>query len=88
MKTREEIFNEVLENLSEGKDIFTISITDELRFAFVLSNYDAIMEGNIWNWFTNEETRTRKVAKTGKFEDDLYYLIDLLIEDAKVAQMA
>ena len=49
MKTREEIFNEVLENLSEGKDIFTISITDELRFAFVLSNYDAIMEGNIWN---------------------------------------
>ena len=87
MKTREEIFNEVLENLSEGKDIFTISITDELIFAFVLSNYDAIMEGNIWNWFTNEETRTRKVAKTGDFSDDLYYLIDLLIEDAKVAQM-
>ena len=88
MKTREEIFNEVLENLSEGKDIFTISITDELRFAFVLSNYDAIMEGNIWNWFTNEETRTRKVAKTGEFEDDLYYLIELLLEDAKVAQTA
>ena len=45
------------------------------------------MEGNIWNWFTNEETRIRKVAKTGDFSDDLYYLIDLLIEDAKVAQM-
>ena len=87
MKRREEIFNEVLENLSEGKNIFTISITDELRFAFVLSDYDAIMEGNIWNWFTNKETRTRKVAKMGEFEDDLYYLIDLLIEDAKVAQM-
>ena len=45
------------------------------------------MNGCVCNCLTNEETEKRKVAKTGDFEGDLYYLIDLLIEDAKAAQM-
>ena len=45
------------------------------------------MKGCVWNCLTNEETGKRKVARTGDFEDDLYYLMDLLITDAKAAQM-
>lgn len=87
MKTREEIFNEVLELYRKRKTFISIAITDEVELYFHISLFYPIIEGKSWNWLTDEETETRKVAKTGEFEDDLYYLIDLLIEDAKAAQM-
>lgn len=87
MKTREEIFNEVIELYRKGKTFFFVDITDEVQFNISIQPFYAIIDGCAWNWKTEEETETSKVAQTGDFEDDLYYLIDLLIEDAKAAQM-
>ena len=87
MKRREEIFNEVIELYRKGTTFMFIDITDGIQFNIAIQPFYAIMDGCAWNWKTEEETETRKVAKTGDFEDDLYYLIDLLVEDAKVAQI-
>lgn len=87
MKTIDEIFNEVLELYRNGRTFMFIDITDEIQFNIAIQPFDAIMDGCAWNWKTEEETEMRKVAKTGDFEGDLYHLIDILIEDAKVAQM-
>ena len=87
MKTREEIFNEVIELYRKGTTFMFIDIADEIQFNIAIQPFYAIIDGCVWNWKTEEETETRKVAQTGEFEDDLYYLIDSLIEDAKEAEM-
>lgn len=88
MKRREEIFNEVIHRYKENSEFYIfIHIVNSIEFVFWIYPFDAIMNGCVCNCLTNEETEKRKVAKTGDFEDDLYYLIDLLVEDAKAAQM-
>lgn len=88
MKTREEIFNEVTNRYCENSEFYIlVHIVSNIEFALWLYPFDAIMKGCVWNCLTNEETGKRKVARTGDFEDDLYHLIDSLIEDAKEAQM-
>lgn len=83
MKTREEIFNEVLESTHKGRTYIFIDIINDVQFLIDTQPLDAIMEGSVRDWETAEETEIRRVAKTGEFEDDMYCLIDLLIEDAK-----
>lgn len=88
MKTREEIFNEVIHQYKENSEFYIfIHIVNSIEFVFLIYPFNAIIEGCVYDSETPEETEKRKVAKTGDFEDDLYYLIDLLIEDAKAAQM-
>ena len=88
MKTREEIFNEVTNRYYKNSEFYIlVHIVSNIEFALWLYPFDAIMKGCVWNCLTNEETGKRKVARIGDFEDDLYYLIDSLIEDAKEAEM-
>lgn len=87
MKTREEIYNEVVKSDMSSNVFIFVDVTDEVEFVFYIRPFDTIMKGLVSNYMNHVDTTTRKVAKTGDFEEDLYYLIDSLIEDAKEAEM-
>ena len=88
MKTREEIFNEVIHQYKENSEFYIfIHVVKSIEFIFWIYPFDAIIKGCVCDCEIPKYKETRKVAKTGDFEDDLYYLIDSLIEDAKEAQM-
>lgn len=87
MKTREEIYNEVVKSDMSSNVFIFVDVTDEVEFVFYIRPFDTIMKGWVSNYMSNIDTTARKVARTGDFEDDLYHLIDSLIEDAKEAQM-
>ena len=68
----------------------TVFITLEEGSNLKMSIYPdrAFIVGRLYDCNRDFYVSTKRVALTGDFEDDLYYLIELLLEDAKVAQTA
>ena len=81
MRTREEIFEEVSNRYENGETCILVHLGSSTEFTIWLNPSDAIIRASVYDLQTYEEAARIKVAKTGDFEEDLYNLIDLLIEE-------
>ena len=84
MKSIEQLFEEIV--CSNPRFISVDENSDRLRLYIYQDG--AFIIGSLYDWDEDFYISTKRVALTGDYEDDLCYLIELLLKDAKVAQTA
>lgn len=83
MKSIEDIYYEFV---CGNTDFITLEEGSNLKMN--IHSDGAFIVGSLYDWDEDFYVSTKRVAQTGDFEDDICYLIGILLEDAKVALMA
>ena len=83
MKSIEEIYEEIVCGPAEY-----VPLDEEKNMTINAYQDGAFIVGRLYDCNRDFYASTKRIALTGDYEDDLYYLIELLLKDAKVAQTA